>query len=267
MNSSTFTSLSLKLVGIIFTISWIVDTLTRAIPFNWQDSQWRINFAADLVDRGIIPLLGMTLVLLGYWIDNNSGTPAKGAGLRMPVFGLATFLGLFFLLLVPVHLSSLNQAKTVLLEQINQSAAQKKEQIQTNLNRLNAISQNPQLLEQQITQLNQVIETGQYQGREIDAQAIEQARTIRNQLQGWRDLTKKPQEFKKKVEEQKNKWQTELVTLQRDAENRVKGVTINQGLRVGLNSLMLAIGYSAIGWLGFKNARGIGGTKPSRSKS
>jgi hypothetical protein len=267
MNSSTFTSLSLKLIGIIFILSSLLDFVTLATAVRLDNVSSQINFVATIVDRGIIPLLGMALVLLGYWIDSYSGTPAKGLGLRLPIFALATLLGLIFILCMPLHLSNLNRVKTEALEQIQQGATQGEDQIKSRLAQINALSQNPQLLEQQISQLNQAIETGQYQGREINAQAIEQARQTRDQLQGLRDLTKKPQEFQKRLKELQNQWQTQLADVQRNAENQAKGEALKQGLRIGLSSLMLAVGYIAIGWLGFKNMGVLGGTKSSRSKS
>jgi hypothetical protein len=119
MNNSAFTSLCLKLIGTIFILSFLLDAITLAIPLNWQNPQWQIGFVTSLVDRGIVPLVGMSLILLGYWIDNSSGNPSLGAGLRLPMFGLAIFLGLIFLLLVPVHLNKLNQAQASLMEQSN----------------------------------------------------------------------------------------------------------------------------------------------------
>ncbi|MBF2021470.1 MAG: hypothetical protein IGR93_15535 [Hydrococcus sp. C42_A2020_068] len=263
MNSSTFTSLSLKLIGTIFILSSLLDYVTLGIPFNWQSAQWQINFVTSIVDRGIVPMVGMALILVGYWIDSNSGSPAKGPGLRLPVFILASVLGLLFLLLVPVHLNNLNQAKTAALEQIQQGAGQGEEQIKNRLAQINTLSQNPQLIDQELARLNQVIETGQVQGRQVNAQVLEQARQTRDQLQGLRDLAKNPQQFKQRLEELKNQWQTQLLDIRRNAENQAKSEALKQGLRVGLSSLMLAIGYSAIGWLGF---RGLGSMKTSRSR-
>jgi hypothetical protein len=266
MNSSTFTSLSVKLIGAILILSSLLDYITLAIPFNWQDQNWQLGFVANLVDRGIVPMVGIAFILLGYWIDSNSGSPSKGAGLRLPVFALAALLGLIFLMLVPVHLSNLNKAQATALEQIQAGAGQGEEQIQAYLAQLNAVSQNPQLLDQQIQQLSQIVETGRYQNRQLNAQEVEQARQIRAQRQALRDLTKNPQEFKKTVEDQKNQLQTRLANLQREAEDKAKSTALKQGLQVGLSSLMLAIGYSAIGWLGFKGMGSMGGSKSSRSK-
>jgi hypothetical protein len=264
MNSSTFTTLSLKLIGTIFIISSLLDYITLAIPFNWQSPQWQIGFVTSIVDRGIVPLVGIALILIGYWIDSYSGSPSSGAGLKLPVFALASLLGLLFLLLVPVHLNNLNQAKNAALTNITEGAGQGEQQIQAFLGQINTLSQNPQLLNQEIQQRNQVIESGQFQGRPINPQQLEALRQQRDQLQQLRDLSQNPQEFKKRLEQIKGQLQTQLLDRRRTAENQAKSEALKQGLRIGLNSLMLAIGYSAVGWLGFK---GLGGTKPSRPRA
>jgi hypothetical protein len=263
MNNSAFTSLCLKLIGTIFILSFLLDAITLAIPLNWQNPQWQIGFVTSLVDRGIVPLVGMSLILLGYWIDNSSGNPSLGAGLRLPMFGLAILLGLVFLLLVPVHLNNLNQAQATLMEQIEQSAGQGEEQIQGFLSQINNLSQNPQLLDREIQQRNQVIETGQFQGRNVPPQQLDALRGQRDQLQQLRDLSKNPTEFKKRLDQIKNQLQTQLLDRRKNAESQAKGEALKQGLRIGLSSLMLAIGYTAVGALGFK---GLGGSKPSRPR-
>lgn len=268
MISSAYTSLCLKLIGVIFILSFLLDVITFAVPFNWQNSQWQINFVTTIVDRGVVPLVGMGLIVIGYWIDSASGSTTKKSSplnLKLPVFILASLLGLIFLLLVPVHLNNLNQAKTTALEQIQQGVGQGEQQIQAFLSQLNSISQNPQQLNGQIQQFQQILETGTFQGQQLSAQQLEQLKRQSEQLRGLRDLAQKPPEFKKRVQEIKNQLQTQLADRQRDAESRAKTEALKQGLRIGLSSLMLAIVYSAIGWLGLRGL-GTGTGSPKEAK-
>jgi ABC-type multidrug transport system fused ATPase/permease subunit len=267
MNSSPFTSLSLKLIGVILILSALLDYIVLAIPFNWQDPQWQIGFVSSIVDRGIVPMVGIACLLIGYWIDSSSGVAAPRSStldLRLPVFVLASILGLFFLLFVPIHLNNLNQAKNTALEQIDKGAGQGEEQIQSFLTQINAVSQNPQQLNQEILQRTQVLETGQLQGRQLAPQQIEALRQQRDQLQQLRDLAKSPKQLKERLETLKKQLQTRLLDQRRERENLAKTEALKQGLRVGLSSLMLAIGYTAIGWFGL---RGIGGSSANRPKA
>jgi hypothetical protein len=256
MNNSTFTSLCLKLTGLIFILSFLLDTVSFAIPLNWQNSQWQINFVTTVVDRGIVPMVGMSLILIGTWIDSTVKDVATKGGfnLRLPVFILATLMGLGFLLMIPVHVNNINQVKNNTQGQIQQGVAQGEAQIQTFLSQLNTLSQNPELLNQEIVQRTQVIQSGQFQGRQLGAEQLATLTQQRDQLQNLRDLSKKPTEFKQRLEEIKNQLQTQLQDRRRQAENQANLEALKQGLRIGLSSLMLAIGYSFIGWLGLRGS-------------
>lgn len=259
MNISKYTTLCLKLAGLIFILSFLLDTLTFAIPFQWQNSQWQIGFVTAIVDRGIVPMVGMVLIVLASWIDSTLNTPAATAKastfLKIFTFILASLLGLLFLLLIPIHFNNINQVKTNALEQIQKGADQGEEQIKQFLANLNNLSQNPQLLTQEIAQRTQVIESGQFQGRPLTEQQLVQLRQQKDQLQNLRDLARKPADFKKRLDEIRNQLQTQLLDRRREAENQANTEALKQWLRICLSSLMLAIGYSVIGWLGL---RGVG---------
>ncbi len=267
MNNSAFTSLSLKLIGVIFILSSLIDYITLAVPLNWQNSQWQIGLVTSIVDRGIVPMVGIAFILVAYWIDsNNEAVPTKPSGfdLRLPTFALATILGLIFLLMVPLHLNNLRQAQATALEQIEQGADQGAEQIQAFLQQVDGLSRNPQLLSQQIQQRSAVIDNGQFQGQQLNAQQLESLRQQRDQLQGLQQLSRTPQEYKKRIDELKKQLETQLLDRRKQAEERAKLEAFKQGIRIGLSSLMLAIVYSAIGWIGFRN---LGGARPSRPKA
>lgn len=261
MNISFFTSLCLKVIGIIFILSFLLDAIIFATPLNWQSSQWQIGLITAVVDRGIVPMVGMALILLASWIDATlTGTTGKSVGmdLRLPIFLLATLLGIIFLLVIPMHLTQINRVKTDALTQIEQGAGQGEEQIKNFLAQLNALSQNPQLLGQEIQQRTQVIESGQFQGRPLNEQQLAALRQQRDQLQNLKTLSQKPKEFKQRLDTIKNQLETQLITRRKEAEGRANTEALKQVLRIGLSSLMLSIGYSAIGWLGLLN---LGKTK------
>lgn len=266
MNSSTFTSLALKLIGVIFILSSLLDYIVLAIPLNWKEVTWQLGFVTSIVDRGIVPMVGIACIMLGYWIDSDTGsTPQKSSGLnlKLPTFILSSLLGLLFLLFVPLHLGNINKAQTTALAQIEQGAGQGETQIKDFLSQINTLSQNPQQLDQEIQGRSQVIETGQFQGRQLTPQQLDVLRQQRDQLKQLQDLARNPKQLKERLSTIKNELQTRLLSQRKEREGQARTEAIKQGLRVGLSSLMLAIGYSAIGWLGLK---GLGGSRPARSK-
>ncbi|ACB54092.1 unknown [Crocosphaera subtropica ATCC 51142] len=256
MNYSAFTSLVLKLIGVIFILSSLLDYVTLAIPLNLENQSWQIGLVTNIVDRGVVPLVGIAFILVGYLIDGLAdANPLKKSGfnLKLPVYILSALLGLMFLLMVPLHLNNLNSAKTDALERIQQGAGQGAEQIQQFLTQVDTLSRNPNQLNQQIQRLNQAIEAGQVQGRQLNAQQLETLRQQRQQLQGLRDLSQNPEEYKKRTEELKNQLETQLLERRKQAESQATTQALKQSLRIGLSSLMLAIVYSVIGWIGLKS--------------
>ncbi|MGL5034149.1 MAG: hormogonium polysaccharide biosynthesis protein HpsJ [Microcystaceae cyanobacterium] len=256
MSNSALTALCLKLFGVIIVLSSLLDYATLAIPFNWGDPQWQLGFVTNLVDRGVVPLVGVGMILIGYWIDTMvaaNDNRSSGFDLRIPIYVLSAVLGVMFLVLVPLHLSNLNQAKTAALSQIEKGAAQGQEQIKQFLGQVNSLSQNPQVLDQQIAQSDQVLKSGQLQGNPLSPQQIQSIQAQKDQLQGLRDLAKDPAAYKKRIDEIKQKLETQLQDKLRTAEGEASTQALKQGLRTGLNSLMLAIGYATVGALGLRS--------------
>jgi hypothetical protein len=267
MSISALTTLALKLSGAIFILSALLDFIVLLIPPQWENAPWRVGYISSVVDRGIVPLVGMAFILLGYWIEASVGGSATAKpskfNLKLPTFLVSSLLGLLFLVFIPLYLSNLNQLKQTALEQIQQSAEQGGQQIQGFLQQINTLSANPQLLNEAIQQRTGAVETGQVQGRQLTAQQIAAVRQQRDQLQQLRDLSKKPTEFKKRVNEIKTRLQTQLKDQQRTAEDQANTRTLTQGLRIGLSSLMLAIAYTTIGWFGL---RGLSSSSGARAK-
>ncbi|WP_416675891.1 HpsJ family protein [Egbenema bharatensis] len=82
-------ALTLKVVGIVITLSTLLDIVILSIPFQLAERDWQIDFVTQFVDRGIVPLLGIVLFLTGFWIDNRAAEavierPARAA---IPAFG------------------------------------------------------------------------------------------------------------------------------------------------------------------------------------
>ena len=263
---SPFTALTLKLVGIILIISSLLDYIILSIPLRIFDQQWQIGFTSQIVDRGIIPMVGMAFLLIGYWISSNVDRASSGSNLmdlRLPAFLLASVLGLLFLILVPLHLNNLRMASSDILTQIEQGAAQAETQLQNEVEQLNAILNDPQRLQQldeTIKQLNQAIESGQIQGRQLNPQQVEQLKQRKEQLENLKSLQGNPDGVETRI----NELTTQLGEQKLERENRAKTEALKQGLRIGLSSLMLSVGYIAIGWFGLKS---MGGASSSRRRT
>ncbi|MEH2237483.1 hormogonium polysaccharide biosynthesis protein HpsJ [Nostoc sp.] len=270
--ASMSTALTLKVVGIICILSFFVDFFILLLPFQPTDRVWQINLATALVDRGIVPLVGLGLLFAAYWIENadaGSDRP-QGIDLIFPAVILSSILGLMFLLIFPLHLNNVNQAKTQTLNRITQEADQAETQLNTRLSQLQA-----QLnTEQGKAQLDQLRTQTKAQFSEIlkDDQKYKQALESSQIPANIKELLKKaktdPQVLDKAIEQQtdtqtlRTQQLSQLRQRRDEAEIQAKDSAWKSGLRVGISSLLLSIGYIIIGWTGLRGRGAVQGGKP-----
>jgi len=252
--SSPFTALTLKVVGLIMIVSSLLDFVILAIPFEPLKREWQLGFTTQIVDRGIIPMVGIALVVAGYWISNSisaSGAEPKPAvqDLRFWVFLLSSLLGLIFLLLVPLHISNVSQQSTDAQKQIDQKASQAEAQLDAQKKNVDLIVKDPQKL----SELEKAIGSGQVQGEQLA------------RLQALREQLQKFKQDPKALNQQSEAALSQIRSSKQEAQKRATTEAFKLSLRTGLSSLLLAIGYAVIGWTGF--AGGLGGSSASRRKA
>jgi len=271
-SASVNTALTLKVVGIICILSFFVDFLILLLPFQPTDRVWQINLATALVDRGIVPLVGLGLLFAGYWIDNTDAASdrSQAIDLRFPILIVSSILGLMFLLIFPLHLNNVNQAKTQTLNRITQEADQAENQLNSRLSQLQA-----QLnTEQGKAQLEQLRNQTKAQFSEIlkDEQKYKQALESSQIPPNIKELLKKaktdPQVLDKAVEQQtdiqtvRTQQVSQVRQRREDAEKQAKDAAWKSGLRISISSLLLSIGYIIIGWTGLRGMGAVQGGKP-----
>ncbi|MBD2594108.1 hypothetical protein BCD64_01265 [Nostoc sp. MBR 210] len=264
-------ALGLKVIGAVLILSFLLDFLILLLPFQPTDRGWQINLATALVDRGIVPMVGLGSLLIGYWIDGASDGGPKGIDLRLPAFILSSVLGLIFLLIFPLHLNNVNQAKAQTVTQITQEADQAEKQLDTQLNQFQA-----QLnTDQGKAQLEQLRAQAKAQFADLlkDDQKYKAALANPQLPQSQKDLLQKfkanPQELDKFIAQQTdpqalaNQRKGQIRQRKEDAEKQARDNAWKSGLRIGISSLLLSIGYIIIGWTGLRGGGALqtGGRK------
>ena len=194
-------------------------------------------------------MVGLALLLGGYWINNSDSNSPNSwkswLNLRSSVLLLSSILGLLFLLLVPLHINNVLQARTQALQRINQEVTQAETQLQTQIatqqnqfkNQIGNLLQNEQQFNQTL-QSNQVPEQIKTLLRQAKANPATLDQLLAQQLdtvskQERTEIQRRKQEFEQKA--QQEVWQT--------------------GVRIGIRSLLLSIGYIAIAWIGLRGMR------------
>ncbi|MEA5504222.1 HpsJ family protein [Halotia wernerae UHCC 0503] len=267
-------ALTLKVVGIILILSFLLDFLILLLPFQPTDRAWQINLATALVDRGIVPLVGLGMLFIGYWMNeatSDSDRP-QPVDLRFPALILSSILGLIFLLIFPLHLNNVRQASAQTVNQINQDAEQAENQLKNQLSQFQAQLNN----DQGKAQLEQLRNQARSQFSELlkDDQKYQQALNNPQIPQAQKELLKKfkanPQELDKFIAQQTdpqglaNQRLSQIRQRKEEAEKQAKDNAWKSGLRIGISSLLLSIGYIIIGWTGL---RGMGGLQSSGRKA
>ncbi len=252
---SSTTSLILKLVGGILILSTLVDYLVLLIPPNLLNRGWQITIASSLVDRGIVPMVGMAIIFIAFWMDSATEGNTKPASpftsLKFWVALLASLLGLLYLLLFPLHLNNTRLARAEALSEINKQASEAQTQLENQI----SSDQFQQQIQQRKTQLRD-----QFAGLAQNPDALNQALTNPNVPKEVKDILEQSKSNPKAIEEflnqQADTLPTQLLGQIRDRkqelEQQAKTQSLKSSLQTGISSLLLAIGYITMGWSGLK---------------
>lgn len=240
--ASPLAAIALKVAGAIAILSALLDFLILLIPPNLTNVQWQLATTTQLVDRGIVPLIGIALLLAGLWVDSSVGRTAQRksltSDLRFWACALASVLGLVYLLLTLLHLNAVRLSSQTALAQVGTEASQAATELQQRLStelsqqqsQLGAILENEELL-------NQAIQSGQL------PPDIEQYRDDPDGL---------TQFLQQRADQAQQQIESEIGTRRAEAERQVRLEAWRSAIRISVISLLLAAGFSIIGWLGLR---------------
>jgi hypothetical protein len=271
-------SLSLKLVGIICIVSFFLDFLFLVIPFQPTDKLWQINLCRNLVDRGIVPMVGMAAILTAYWFDSvDEGRRPSPFNLKLPTFMIASLLGLIFLLIFPLHLNNVNQVKIQTLTRIGQEADQLENQVKNQLAQVQTQLGNDQvkaavekqrteLKEQLSTQLGELVKDEQKYNQALNNNQLPAAQ--KDLLKQYKNNPKALDDFIAQQTDPQQLANQRITQIRSQKEQQLEKTSDDaiKELRTGLSSLLLSIGYIIIGWTGLRSVVGLqGGSKRTPS--
>ncbi|MDJ0704223.1 MAG: HpsJ family protein [Leptolyngbyaceae cyanobacterium MO_188.B28] len=230
--------MSLKLVGIVTILASLLDFAVLLLPIDLLDRQWQIGVTTQLVDRGIVPLVGVTLILTGEWIESYVSTAPRRRNLltdsRFWASLLSTILGIVFLLLAVFHPGNVISVRGDTLQKINDEASQRTAQVE---NRFNQQRNEIEVLTNNQDQLQQAIESG---------------RLPQEQLVILQQLQRDPEGVNQLLEQRLGADKAQIGAGLQEAQKRVNLEAWESGIRVVISGLMLGIGFSAIGWIGLR---------------
>ena len=261
-NSRQFSSVAartLKVVGIILILSALLDCIVLSLPGETSDMidrGWQLAAATQIVDRGIIPLMGIALLLTGFWVDSSTGVSIERRNfwldLRFWALLISSLLGLIYLLLVPVHLNNtrleLKDALVLLDKEAGQAEAKLDAQIKSEQYKSD-LEQRKTLFRSQIGALLQ--DDGKLQQELKNPNLPKELKTV---LQESKNDPKALDKFlEQQAQELPNQARKEISTQKQQKEKELRTRSRNSSLQTGISSLLLAIGYITVGWTGLRS--------------
>jgi hypothetical protein len=235
-------AIALKVVGAIAILTAVVDYLILLVPLNLGNPQWQVAVTTQMIDRGILPLVGIALILTGLWIESTLRTNPQPRGNRsdLPFWlsVLASVFGALYLALTVLHLSAVNLSSQSALEQVGAEAGQASSQLEERLSsQLNQQRSQLEALLQNPDRLAQALQSGQL------PKEIEQ---YRNDPEGLNKF------LQDQANQARQRYQDEIDNRRIEAERRVKQESWKNGIRTSVTSALLTLGYSLLGWQGLR---------------
>jgi hypothetical protein len=242
--SSFLTPLALKTAGAVLILSSLIDLVFMLVfpPENLvlEGGRWWLYATSQLVDRGLLPLVGIAFMVTGDWIKIVSTEDGgnRGAISRIAIYVLASLLGLIFVLIIPFQLNATNDFKAQELKKIETEVTQIEKGIKNNLNQINAQSKDK--IKEQITAIEKELKSGQ-----IPPERLTNLQITKSKLEL---LLTNPEKFKAESEQNLQQLQKQKQKVEAQAGERM----LKTGVRTSLASFLLAIAYITIGWSGLK---------------
>jgi hypothetical protein len=261
-NSRQFSSVAartLKVVGIILILSALLDCIVLSLPGETSDTinrGWQLAAATQIVDRGIIPLMGIALLLTGFWVDSSTGVSIERRNLwldlRFWTLLISSLLGLIYFLLAPIHLNNTRLELKDTLAQVEKEAGQAEDQLEAQIKSDQFKAQIEQLKNQRRSQISVLLQDeGKLQQALKSPEVPKELKTVLEQSKN--DPKALDKFLEQQAQELPNQARGEIRTRKQQKEKELRTRSRNSSLQTGITSLLLAIGYITVGWSGLRS--------------
>ena len=264
-SQSPFITQTLKLVGVVLILSFLLDFVILAFPAGERDALWQIGFITATVDRGITPVIGLAFLMVGYWFErSNNDTltqPPSWLSLKFWALLLSSLLGLLFLVMIPLHINNVNTESARAVERINENSSQEEAKVQNEISQAQAQLGDPNVrtkLESDKNKFKTQV-TALLQNEQQFNQAINSDRTPENEKKLLRQFKANPNALEDFLTQQSDpvalgsKRLAQLQTQKQKLVNQAKQEALQSSIRMTVRSLLISIAYIFIGWMGLRN--------------
>ena len=222
--------------------STIVDIAFTLLPYQLGDGKWWFAASAELVNRGLLPLVGIVFWLIADWIETVAKeTSGRGSGkFTKGVTLLSVLLGALFLVIVPFQVLTSNSDRDKTLTMSREEGTAMESKIDQRVKEITGDKTKMQQVQQQIAEMDKAIKSGQLQGEQLAG-----AKASKAELE---KLSGDPSKIKESA-------MADLRRRQKDLEGAATAQMWKTGVRASLASLLLSAGYSFIGLTGLRSQK------------
>lgn len=245
-NSSLSAPFALKLVGYILIFSSLLDYVFLISGLDSQNKQALGTGITQLVDRGVIPMIGLALALTGAWLEKLAEIPSRTKIFRLIALVISGVLGLAFLAIVPIHLNNTRQvaeqARTQINDQAKNAEGQVEQQVQQRQAELSELIKDQKKFDEQLKQLNDAIAS-----KQVPEAQLPQLQQLQKDLQ---EIKGDPSKLQSKAQDSRNQLLNQIRDQKAKQEQKINSEALKANLRTGISSLILSVGYLVISWVG-----------------
>ncbi|TVR05343.1 MAG: hypothetical protein EA395_15800 [Phormidium sp. GEM2.Bin31] len=242
--SLALASRGLKLAGTVLILITLLNFILLIVPPDLGSPSWWLNLTTQIIQQGIIPLIGIAALLAGIACEVVSGTATENdtwiETLKKRTFRLSLVLGLIFLILIPGHALAALASSHQAIQRIDREANRSLEQIEL------------QLQQQQQLYLG-VIEADAEPEALLDEFVGDEPLT-EEQLAQLEEFVENPQSLERQIQTFRASLVERVQTRSSRAKERSRFGAWKSIARFGLTSIMLSTCYLNIAFLG----RGMG---------
>lgn len=232
-------------IGSILVIITVVDAVTLLSVPQWDSTQWRLGLMSQVIDRGIIPLMGFAFLCLGCWVSTYQRRPlATRSTVLNTVITLSLVFALIYLVLSPFYFSENRVASAETTQRLNAQAQQAELQLDNRLNQELGLISN---LMNNETQLQQ-----QLQGQSLTEAQQTQLDNVMTQLKQFKD---DPAALQARTTEARDQVLSQIRSQKEEAQKQSRYRFLRDALRLSLSSFLLAVGYLLLAIVGLQQGQ------------
>jgi hypothetical protein len=240
----------LRTVGCILVLASLADYVALfSPPFEFSNKTKLVMGLTQFVDRGAFALVGMALYYISSTFETLAGLPNSAkplVSLRFWIMLLSTLLGILFFVSVPLQFTNMTKVADDSVKTMSDKFAKDEEgitsQVEERQAKLAELIKDKAKFDLYLQQVTAAINSP-----DLPKDQKAGAEKVKKDLQ---ELQADPSKLPAKAQESKNDALNQIRAEKQSKENEIRGEASKVSLRSGFLGMLLAGGYTLIGWLG-----------------